>query len=50
MQDYLEFYMLVPIIYVYVPMPQKQTKRGEMNELLESIKYLQSQFNEKLID
>lgn len=50
MQDYLEFYLLVPVIYMYVPMPQLKSNEKEAKELLQSIKYLQTQFNEKLID
>lgn len=50
MQDYLEFYALVPVIYMYVPMPQKSSNQEEAKELLGSIQYLQTQFNEKLID
>jgi len=50
MADYLEFYILVPVIYMFVPMPQKSHNQDEAKELLGSIKYLQTQFNENLID
>lgn len=40
MSDYLEFYALVPVIYMYVPMPFKKTNEKEAKGLLESIDYL----------
>jgi hypothetical protein len=50
MQDYIEFYSMVPVIYLFVPMPLKKHGEKDVKELLDAIKYLQSHFNEKLID
>lgn len=50
MQDYIEFYALVPVIYLFVPMPKKNVQQNEVKQLLEGITYLQQSFNQKLID
>ena len=42
MQDYIEFYALVPVIYLMVPMPRKDVNQDEVKQLLEGITYLQS--------